>query len=93
MKAYQLIDSPEKWCQSWIAEDRNGERVNHRSPRACRWCLLGAVARVYGKRYTDVIQQVDRFLDPAGRACAVAWNDAPDRQWEDVYGVLRALDL
>jgi hypothetical protein len=43
-----LLRLPERWCGSVLATDFSGNVVPPRSPKACRWCLTGALAVVRG---------------------------------------------
>lgn len=42
--AYQLIEDPERWLQGTFARGVDGHDVTPVDPRACRRCVLGAVA-------------------------------------------------
>ena len=44
--ARELISDPERWSNSWFAEDVIGKIVEPDDERACRWCLLGAIWKV-----------------------------------------------
>lgn len=39
-----LIESG--WCQNQMAVDADDVEVPYNSPRACKWCLLGAIYQV-----------------------------------------------
>jgi len=46
--AADLISDRRKWTTYAYARYRNGVRASVEEPRACRWCAVGAVARVSG---------------------------------------------
>ena len=41
--ARALIADEQHWCSHRLALDKNGDAVGPMSPRAVRWCALGAV--------------------------------------------------
>ncbi len=45
MKAYELLNSPEKVCRDAVARDANGKVVGARDDRAVMWCGIGAMSR------------------------------------------------
>jgi hypothetical protein len=47
MKAYELLNSPDIWCQESPAETAQGKKVYAVDPRAVRWCALSAIQKVY----------------------------------------------
>jgi hypothetical protein len=47
MKAYELLNSPDAWCQESPAEAAQGKKVYPLDPRAVKWCALGAIQKVY----------------------------------------------
>jgi hypothetical protein len=47
MKAHELLNSPEAWCQGSPAEDSRGNKIQAFDPRAVKWCALGAVQKEY----------------------------------------------
>lgn len=44
--AWGLIDTPDKWCQRFLAVDRHARPVDPGSVGAIRYCAVGAVAAV-----------------------------------------------
>src|ERR1700759_3129167 len=47
MKAHELLNSAEAWCQESPAEDRQGNKLQALDPRAVKWCVLSAIQRAY----------------------------------------------
>jgi hypothetical protein len=45
MKAHELLNSSEAWCQESPAEDRQGNKLQALDPRAVKWCALGAIQK------------------------------------------------
>ncbi len=91
-KAWELLDSPDKWTQGADARDVDGEACAYNSTRADCWCLDGALAKVYGIakciRMTDIVKN-HLGLD----TMAFQWNDAMDRTHAEVLAVLKELDI
>lgn len=42
----EILKTPEQWTQGVFARTPEGEPVKPKDPRACSWCLLGALAMV-----------------------------------------------
>ena len=97
MKAYELIDKPEKWCQEHYAvdEDGDGTLLSH----GVAFCALGAIYKAY-----DLEEGVDSIVslpegsklilyltNLLGHGSIAVWNDGSD--WETVYGTLKELDI
>src|ERR1700721_1534110 len=68
MKAYKLLNSPETWCQSSPARDRQGNKLQAFDPRAAQWCALGAIQKSYPP--TSWAAAMDRVLS------ALSYSDA-----------------
>jgi hypothetical protein len=66
MKAYELLNSPDAWCQGSAAEAAQGRRVPALDSRAVKWCVLGAIQKVYPSR------QWEEAMDtPCGRSASL----------------------
>jgi hypothetical protein len=90
MKAYELLNSPETWCQESPAKDRQGHKLQAFDPRAAKWCALGAIQKTYSPagwvtamdRVLSALSYSDAGIDqmtPDDKACSLMeWND--DRQ-------------
>lgn len=48
----ELLADPARWCQHEIACRENGYACPVEDPKAVRWCLVGALERVYGRAET-----------------------------------------
>lgn len=84
MKAWELIDSPEKWHQG------GAHRTDEKGVVVAR-CLISAIVEAY--RGFDSNEMLAKVKAKLGIEYAVPWNDAPERKWEEVYGVLKELDI
>lgn len=94
MKAWELLDSPEKWCQNALALDAGGHIVlDCQSPRAVRWCAVGALLRCYGDRTTEYGAARLKLYDIIGEEIISSWNNAPARTFEEVRNALIAADV
>ena len=47
MKAYELLNSPESWCQESPGQTAQGKKVCAFDSRAVKWCALGAIRKAY----------------------------------------------
>lgn len=78
MKAYELIDSPDKWA----ATDPIPSNKN---------CLVTAITAAYGNEPWPK-EQFDKLYNKLGKdAQLLAWNF--ESGWETVYNTLKELDI
>ena len=88
MKAYELLDSPEKWTKGVMARDANGEHVLHDSPNAVCWCMLGAIERCLNAGGAARVRDV---LEARGLGRSISgFNDSTD--YETMLSVLKEAD-
>lgn len=91
MKAYELLDSAEKWGQDRMAEAINGESVSPKSSSAYKWCMMGAIVQCYPREDRhNIYERIHKELD---MSYFPDWNDAPERTWEEVRALLVKLDI
>jgi hypothetical protein len=87
MKAWQLLDSKEKWTCHTNARASNGKSVPIFDENACQWCALGAIAFCYREKVLEMATIVEKHL---GRELTF-FND--NSSYETVYAVLQNLDI
>lgn len=76
----------ENWIKRRSATDINGIMVEISNPRACCFCLLGAIFKAY-KNHDDQMRVISVL---AKRVNNIAiWNDAVPRTWEDVEKLIK----
>jgi hypothetical protein len=100
MKAKDLLTDESKWTQGAAARNKRGRRCDVFSDAAVRFCLCGAAVRVYsGTELYGALFKIARAIGlddedykDLDRAIA-AWNDDPNRTFEDVRKVLEAADV
>ena len=90
MKAWELLDSPEKWTRGWYARTEYGDRTGANCVDATCWCMKGAITHCYPYGLWDVV--IATLMQRLGPHFT-AWNDAPSRTWEEVHAVLKELDI
>jgi hypothetical protein len=100
MKAYELLSSPETWCQSSPARDHQGNKLQAFDPRAAQWCALGAIQKTYPP--TSWAAAMDRVLSalsysdaglaqmtPNDKACSLMeWNDNHQSSFQEIREIL-----
>lgn len=100
MKVKELLADPNAWTQGAMARGADGGAVTpvgSSSVPACKWCLLGAVAKCYhdrpilGGQVIRAIHQAISKLDGAGSL--VMWNDAPGRTHAEVLALVTELNV
>ena len=105
MKALELLNSPEAWCQESPGKDVQGNKVFALDPEAVQWCTLGAIQKVYQRlqweeimdrllRVLSVSEQAIEELTRSDKACCLTeWNDDVERSFEDIREALDAADI
>jgi hypothetical protein len=105
MKAHELLNSPEIWCQESPAEDPLGNKLQAFDPRAVKWCALGAIQKVYTPSQLE--EAMDRLLralsvSEQGLAqmtksdkmcCLMEWNDDRRSSFHEVREILLSADI
>jgi len=94
--ARTLLERPDGWTQGVGARDASGEPVSPYDPRACRFCLFGALERA-GKVVGDrdalhaayaLVCAVLGFRFPSESLFLIDWNDIPGRSQRDILELL-----
>lgn len=87
----ELLTGPDKWTTHYSARDKNGNPVDCLAPEACRWCVYGAVTRVYGGVGLDKLAVCLRLT--YGGCSPATFNDAEGRTYEEVVELLENAGL
>ncbi|MBV9489362.1 MAG: hypothetical protein JO069_06515 [Verrucomicrobia bacterium] len=105
MKAHQLLNLPEAWCQEAPAEDADGHKLQAFDSRAVKWCVLGAIQKVYAPgEWGEAMDRVLRALSVSERGlaqmtksdkacCLMEWNDSGLNSFPEVRKVLLQADV
>ena len=105
MKAYELLNSPDIWCQESPAETAQCKKVYAVDPRAVRWCALGAIQKVYPPvQWEEAMDSVLRALCVSEKGiarmtesdkacCLMEWNDDRGTSFRDIQEVLKEADV
>ncbi len=92
MKAYELLEKPESWCQGTLARKADGTCTYSYASDAVAWCLAGALYKV--SSFADAVDDAEKKIqDEIGTLFLGKWNDDPSRKHEEVVALLRKLDL
>jgi hypothetical protein len=105
MKAYELLGSPNNWCQESPGEDVQGNKVDALDPRATKWCALGAIQKAYPPvQWGEMMDRLLRALSVSetGMAqltksdkacCLMEWNDDSSISFSDIREALHRADI
>lgn len=105
MKAYELLSSPETWCQQSPAEDEQGHKLQASDARAVRWCAVAALQRAYPpsewEEAMDRVLLALSFSEPglrqmtkSDKACTLMeWNDDRRSSFIEVRKVFLKADI
>jgi hypothetical protein len=105
MKAHELLNSPEAWCQESPAEDRQGNKLQALDPWAVKWCALGAIQKAYpASQWGEAMDRLLRALmvseqglaqmTNSDKACSLMeWNDDRQSSFLEVRKILLEADI
>jgi hypothetical protein len=97
MKAYEVINTPDKWCKGTLALDAGGGHVSPKDLSAVQFCIVGALARVYGLGTENCKMAFRRLrhhlMFNVGGVGVLTFNDSPETTHAQVVDVLKTLDL
>lgn len=94
MKIKELLSAPEKWTQGAFCKTADGRDCG-RVEAVC-FCLKGAMQVCYiaPQKRTMIYEKMAAVLPEAEGICRiVAWNDAPERTFEEVKELVERLDV
>jgi hypothetical protein len=100
MKVKDMFNDEALWTQGSAARDRWGEPCPPSSPMAAKFCILGAIHRIYHnpEDRIDAARRVKDAIVSLGWQCnhplAIGeWNDYTYRTFEEVRQVLEKADI
>lgn len=99
MTVAELLNKKSKWTQLAYARDKNGKEVHSSSPKACCWCILGAISHVSrqskGEGSIFYAQELARFQEMHGKLVdaikqnnIALWQDDPNRTFKEVRAAI-----
>lgn len=91
MLVRELLISEDKWTKGAGARSINQQIVATNSPNAVCWCIFGALDRCY-PNYNNWLRVYVRINKELGKDM-MAWNDEPERTFEDVRHLVEKLDI
>ncbi len=95
-RAADRLEVPDAWRQDILyARRADGSHVAPTGDGACQFCMIGAIAHVWGKEAGDVeeaLRQMPEINDmlSGGRFSPVNFNDAAGRTQAEVVAALRS---
>lgn len=92
MKAYEVLESPEKWTTGTCFRNAEGEAVPYSQDAAC-CCVYGALALAYGGTSTSKFRRAVLEIEVVVGSAVGTWNDAPGRTHAEVVALLKKLNL
>lgn len=97
MKIRELLSDESKWTKGSYARHINGNSIGPRQDNACSWCLLGSIYKCYGFRSeffrSKFFKVFENLRIKLKGNDITAWNDAPERTFEDVKKLVEELDI
>ncbi len=94
MYAFELIQDGH-WCQGALARDKHGISSEFYEPRAVKFCAAGAIGRVYTnvRERNEVGDRLSLLLDARRAGSTPGWNDAQERDVQEVISLLMDAEL
>jgi len=93
--AREIIADEKNWCKEYFAVDSKGEEIWGNDPKACSWCIGGALSRAFreGRDCLEKRRAVSMALDAVydqlqQDELLTKWNDAPERTHAEVLKLL-----
>lgn len=78
IQAKSLIESPDNWVQGVYSKNSEDRVVHFLAPDACKFCSLGAIARVEKYDYTPAKNYLEKVMNKS----VIEYND--EFEHEDV---------
>lgn len=93
MKIKNLL-TKKNWIKFDLAQNKDGGSVDADSSEACKFCLSGAIERVYSdeKDYSRVYIQVMNYIGMDYFNIS-DWNDQKERKFSDVKKLVDKLNI
>jgi hypothetical protein len=90
LAAADLVDRG--WCRNRIAMDGFGKPCEPHDPKACRWCVMGAIrgASRDGGEANEARRALRNHLQLSATVSVPDWNDRSNRTQAEVSAALRA---
>src|SRR5207249_2880523 len=79
-----VIADEAHWTKGSLAVDAEGFAVNFRDPKACQWCVTGAMCKVGGPAWLDACTAL---RDLVSQATLPTWNDLTTTTHADVLAL------
>lgn len=90
MKKLKAIDYIRKgWTQGTYARTKTGRPCHYCSPRAVKWCAIGAVLRAYSETLDDEYLSIRKRLAQVVFDSLPGWNDDPKRTKKEVIAAFK----
>lgn len=80
----------DKWCQWSFALDDQGELVLETHPRACKWCLVGAIHKCYQYPETKCMV-VEKLSSLIGNQSLIEFNDT--HTWNEIKALIERANV
>lgn len=90
MKAFKLLNSPEKWCKQAMARNIEGSEISPFNKKACQWSIYGAIMKCYGRKpglFVENYIKIAGKLDKKYKGSIELFND--ETTYEEVVELLK----
>ena len=95
-KAWQLFeDRPELWCKGHLAVDKDNKPISPISKNALRFSAVGALMNTYSyaKLHKPIVLLAVKVHAEGYPGTPQEWNDHPERRFNDMFAMLKKLDI
>ncbi len=94
----ELLSDPKKWTQDVEARDSQGMPTDVNNNDTTCWCLLGAIAYIYGSEHHDskcsnLQRAIDDTCSDGKSVNIIDFNDAHSRTHKEILAVLEKAQI
>lgn len=95
MKVKNLLTEKSKWTKGTEARRKSGHAVVLDSPKAVKWCLLGAIKYCYPdwEDRWEIMKKVYSALELELSDSITDWNDKKSRIFKEVRSLIEKADI
>lgn len=95
MKVKDLLIDESKWTKHVLAANKDGGTECYFSRSASCWCLLGAIYKCYAPEdHAKICDKLhEQVIRPSAYASISAYNDSPNRTFEEIRRLVEELDI
>lgn len=88
--ARKVLANPDNWIKHYSSTDKDGQLVAATDPKACRFCIMGAIMTRIPPQTEEYKQVAETLRVQIGGMWPANFNDHPDTTHQMVLAVIDA---